>query len=1001
MLRAHELNSAAALRSRTRREQQQPQGAEKEEGGSDSGSASDSDGDSEDESGHGDLEDVCVLGVSGWGEEGRSWSSESSTCSPERERGDAEATLSQEMERTLRSQPVTSILRDPGERALPLRQSFDAHSPIPMMVGRRKSVRFEGSEGSGHTPAPRASSLPSMRPFVEESSFSIPLHLSRHRLSLTPGMTLPGGSSSTELDPSPPRQGPSSSLTLSLHSHFSKSSAEKEEKAASSSSAGPSVIVGLFPEEEEEGDEEVWGPAPSAPPDPERYPQPSAAAGVESRDEWDMTSWMSPKQGSSNFPGAPPLFPNSPNCSIASRLSSSGGPCFVSGDSGGDRGGPLPSGGTPQMAWFSPTVEEFLHTIKSQCPDNCGTWGFLFPEPLAVATGSGEDESPPSLPSLLEAWHNAICEAHGASTEFVEEYQEMVSQLDRVWAMESTKIRTTGGQETVQSYRWIQPRADTLKSTLDSVFHLSLKQQSSLFQVDLAEARVEHFLHQLLVHSPLGLRYVNEQHILEEKRRQLASEYPEEALLMVGIGERVHVQPASGSNGHETPESSLQPILQCLVTMEHALLDVTRADQNISDDLLQHHLGTLMEGCQAGSCTDSEGRRLSAVCSFALRLNEMFIRFLEVCISSGEPIFLRHLVCLLCGRLCNGLPVRHLISMLSFPEAQLWSPQTMDSFLESCCLIMSSAFEFPSSLSSSPLTGGIGSHSAEATSPKSDKELSCDRSFLLLSLSPENLCAIWDQLPFGSVIHCAIRAVQSQSPYGFPYVRRLVLDCMDHLSRNFSDSNFHREQLHEFSFRATQSVISFLNSFAAGVSSLLPSMPLVYRRAVQTQLDETIFSLVESMLSLPPACVTLVLPLLYTAPVQFVDKVCADRIFMRLFFGCEVDAPLLSSVDRLDIGIWETERFAMRPGARTSFHLRMLNLGDRLIFVLKFLTSLFSFERLPYIIGVEVFHLGVFLVSKGSYLVREARNVIIEAIPLERALVCTFSCCSKYFYHQW
>lgn len=102
-------------------------------------------------------------------------------------------------------------------------------------------------------------------------------------------------------------------------------------------------------------------------------------------------------------------------------------------------------------------------------------------------------------------------------------------------------------------------------------------------------------------------------------------------------------------------------------------------------------------------------------------------------------------------------------------------------------------------------------------------------------------------------------------------------------------------QLHEFSFRATQSVISFLNSFAAGVSSLLPSMPLVYRRAVQTQLDETIFSLVESMLSLPPACVTLVLPLLYTAPVQFVDKVCADRIFMRLFFGCEVDAPLLSS----------------------------------------------------------------------------------------------------------
>ena len=28
---------------------------------------------------------------------------------------------------------------------------------------------------------------------------------------------------------------------------------------------------------------------------------------------------------------------------------------------------------------------------------------------------------------------------------------------------------------------------------------------------DLAEARVEHFLHQLLVHSPLGLRYVNEQ----------------------------------------------------------------------------------------------------------------------------------------------------------------------------------------------------------------------------------------------------------------------------------------------------------------------------------------------------------------------------------------------------------------------------------------------------------------------------------------------------------
>ena len=64
------------------------------------------------------------------------------------------------------------------------------------------------------------------------------------------------------------------------------------------------------------------------------------------------------------------------------------------------------------------------------------------------------------------------------------------------------------------------------------------------------------------------------QHILEEKRRQLASEYPEEALLMVGIGERVHVQPASGSNGHETPDSSLQPILQCLVTMEHALLDV-------------------------------------------------------------------------------------------------------------------------------------------------------------------------------------------------------------------------------------------------------------------------------------------------------------------------------------------------------------------------------------------------------------------------------------------
>ena len=115
-------STAAALRSRTRREQQQPQGAEKEEGGSDSGSASDSDGDSEDESGHGDLEDVCVLGVSGWGEEGRSWSSESSTCSPERERGDAEATLSQEMERTLRSQPVTSILRDPGERALPLRQ---------------------------------------------------------------------------------------------------------------------------------------------------------------------------------------------------------------------------------------------------------------------------------------------------------------------------------------------------------------------------------------------------------------------------------------------------------------------------------------------------------------------------------------------------------------------------------------------------------------------------------------------------------------------------------------------------------------------------------------------------------------------------------------------------------------------------------------------------------------------------------------------------------------
>lgn len=110
---------------------------------------------------------------------------------------------------------------------------------------------------------------------------------------------------------------------------------------------------------------------------------------------------------------------------------------------------------------------------------------------------------------------------------------------------------------------------------------------------------------------------------------------------------------------------------------------------------------------------------------------------------------------------------------------------------------------------------------------------------------------------------------------------------------------------------------------------------------------------------------------------------------------------LLTGVDRLDIGIWETERFAMRPGARTSFHLRMLNLGDRLIFVLKFLTSLFSFERLPYIIGVEVFHLGVFLVSKGSYLVREARNVIIEAIPLERALVCTFSCCSKYFYHQW